>query len=152
MKKIIIAIISAMIMMPTMAEAQIKKSNANCESIRSFGAKDVDLVFQDGSFILILATTDKYGKYQYTNSMKILLGNTKEQAVESLSFLEETSKTINKWSFILINDGVRDYQLYWSRKGWRKALRIFSEGLDGCTSILRRDIIDLKYYLLWSYK
>lgn len=108
MKKIIIAIISAMILMPTMAEAQIQvKKQPKIETIKSLRMGYVNLTKTDDLYFLSMTSDNQFDK-----AYVIMLGKGKEAAVQSLKALIEVSETITKDDSFEFNDGVRDYNIY----------------------------------------
>lgn len=104
MKKLIIAIISAMILMPTMADAQIQVSKQpKRETIKSLRMGYVSLCKTEGSYFLSM---------KFDKSYVILLGESKEAAAESLNSLIEISSTITKDDSFEFNDGIKDYYIF----------------------------------------
>jgi hypothetical protein len=88
MKKIIIAVISALLF-STMAEAQIQKTSSyQNETIASARAGVVKLKY-DGDFFLVLTTSNQFDK-----PMMLKLGDSKESALLSLHDLVEISETL----------------------------------------------------------
>lgn len=107
MKKIIITIISAMILMPTMADAQIQvKKQPKIETIKSLRMGYVTLSKSEDIYFLSLTSDNQFDK-----SYVILLGESKEAAIQSLNSLIEISSTITKDDFFEFNDGIKDYHL-----------------------------------------
>ena len=108
MKKIIIAIISAMILMPTMADAQIKvNKQPKRETIKSLRMGYVTLSKTEESYFLSM-TSDN----QFDHTYVIFLGEGKEAAVQSLNSLIEISSTITKDDSFEFNDGIKDYRIF----------------------------------------
>lgn len=91
MKKIIIAIIAAMVLMPTMADAQISvSSKTNTERLLSIRMGFITLNY-DGQYYLAMSTTNQFDK-----PMILPLGKTKEEAIETTKSLIEITTTIGK--------------------------------------------------------
>ena len=108
MKKIIIAIISAMILLPTIAEAQIQvKKQPKIETIKSLRMGYVDLCKSDDIYFLSLRSDN-----QFDNPYFILLGKGKEAAIESLNSLVEVASTITKDDSFEFNDGRNDFYIF----------------------------------------
>lgn len=107
MKKIFIAIISAMILMPTSADAQIQvNKQPKREVLKSLRMGYVTLS-RTGNLHFLSLTSDN----QFDDPYVILLGKSKEAAIESLNSLIEISSTITKDDFFEFNDGIKDYHL-----------------------------------------
>lgn len=84
MKKIIIAIISAMILMPTMANAQIQKTGTfKTQTISSVRLGFVNLRLNDSGMYYLAMKTDN----QFDYHMIVKLGYSKEAAIQSLNNL-----------------------------------------------------------------
>ena len=108
MKKIIIAIISAMILMSTMADAQIQvKKQPKIETIKSLRMGYVDLCKSEDIYFLALRSDNQFDKPYF-----ILLGDGKEAAIESLNSLVEVASTITKDDSFEFNDGRNDFYIY----------------------------------------
>lgn len=108
MKKIIIAFISAMILMPTMADAQIQvKKQPKIETIKSLRMGYVTLSKTEESYFLSM-TSDN----QFDHAYVIFLGEGKEAAVQSLNSLIEVSSTIAKDDSFEFNDGIKNFRIY----------------------------------------
>lgn len=88
MKKIIIAIISAMILMPTMADAQDKWKPSTPRAIKNFRAGQAS-IYRQGYLYMISAKTNHSWD---DNEMSIYLGNGREEAMESINKLIEISE------------------------------------------------------------
>ena len=107
MKKIIIAIISAMILMPTMADAQIQvKKQPKIETIKSLRMGYVDLCKSEEIYFLSLRSDN-----QFDDPYFILLGEGKEAAIESINSLIEVASTITKEDSFEFNDGRKDFYI-----------------------------------------
>lgn len=107
MKKIIIAIISAMILMPTIAEAQIQvKKKPQIETIKSLRMGYVELCKSEEVHFLSLRSDN-----QFDNPYFILLGEGKEAAIESLNSLVQVASTITKDDSFEFNDGRNDFYI-----------------------------------------
>lgn len=108
MKKIIIAIISAMILMPTIAEAQIQvNKQPKRETIKSLRMGYVTLTKTEQTYFLSMISDNQFDK-----SYVILLGESKEAAIQSLNSLIEISSTIAKDDSFEFNDGIKNYRIY----------------------------------------
>lgn len=108
MKKIIIAIISAMILMPTIAEAQIQvNKQPKRETIKSLRMGYVTLTKTEETYFLSMISDNQFDK-----SYVILLGESKEAAIQSLNSLIEISSTITKDDSFEFNDGIKNYRIY----------------------------------------
>ena len=108
MKKIIIAIISAMILMPTIAEAQIQvNKQPKRETIKSLRMGYVTLTKTEVTYFLSMISDNQFDK-----SYVILLGESKEAAIQSLNSLIEISSTITKDDSFEFNDGIKNYRIY----------------------------------------
>ena len=108
MKKIIIAIISMMILMPTMAEAQIQvRKQTKREIIKSLRMGYVTLSKTDESYFLTMISDNQFDK-----AYVIFLGEGKETAAQSINSLIEVSSTIVKNDSFQFNDGNKDYRIY----------------------------------------
>ena len=108
MKKIIIAIISAMILMPTIAEAQIQvNKQPKRETIKSLRMGYVTLTKTEETYFLSMISDNQFDK-----SYVILLGESKEATIQSLNSLIEISSTITKDDSFEFNDGIKNYRIY----------------------------------------
>ena len=108
MKKIIIAIISAMILMPTMADAQIKvNKQPKRETIKSLRMGYVTLSKTEELYYLSMISDN-----QFDHAYVIFLGDGKEAAVQSLNSLIEVSSTIAKDDSFEFNDGIKNFRIY----------------------------------------
>ena len=108
MKKIIIAIISAMILMPTIAEAQIQvNKQPKRETIKSLRMGYVTLTKTEETYFLSMISENQFDK-----SYVILLGESKETAIQSLNSFIEISSTITKDDSFEFNDGIKNYRIY----------------------------------------
>ena len=108
MKKIIIAIISAMILMPTIAEAQIQvNKQPKRETIKSLRMGYVTLTKTEETYFLSMISDNQFDK-----SYVILLGESKETAIQSLNSFIEISSTITKDDSFEFNDGIKNYRIY----------------------------------------
>lgn len=108
MKKIIIAIISAMILMPAMADAQIKvNKQPKRETIKSLRMGYVALTKTEETYYLTMISDNQFDK-----SYVILLGEGKDAAIQSINSFIEISSTIKKDDSFEFNDGIKDYRIY----------------------------------------
>lgn len=125
MKKIIIAIISAMILMPTMAEAQIqKKSTSKTETLLSLRMGYMNLKYSEGTYFLTMLTTN-----QFDDAMILKIGETKESAIQSLNDLMEICTTITGQDCVRIDNGYgRELRFY---KGAMGGVTIQADGYAG---------------------
>ena len=107
MKKFIIAIISAMILMPTMADAQIQvNKQPKRETIKSLRMGGVSLWKTGDTYYLGL-----YSNNQFDKSYVILLGEDKDAATESLNSLIDISSNITKDDQFEFSDKVNNYYI-----------------------------------------
>ena len=111
MKKIIIAIISTMILIPTMdAQIVVKKKDSVPTKVATISMQWYDLYKHDDIYLLSLKSTN-----QFDNHFWLRLGN-KEEAVESLNALIGMCESLAKDEVIEISNGenktyrVRKYQ------------------------------------------
>ena len=108
MKKIIIAIISVLILMPTMADAQIQVNKCpKVETIKSIRLGYVTLDKTEEVYFLSMISDN-----QFDNSYIIVLGEGKDAATQSLNSLIEISSTITKEDSFEFNDGLYDYHIF----------------------------------------
>ena len=108
MKKIIIAIISALILLPIMADAQIQvNKQPKRETIKSLRMGYVELTKTSNTYFLTMISDNQFDK-----AYVIMLGVSYEAAVESLNSLIEVSTTITKDDFYKFNDSINDYYIY----------------------------------------
>lgn len=118
MKKIIIAIISAMILMPTMADAQIQKTRSySTKTIKSVRTGFITLYHSD-CYWLGMSTTN-----QFDQAILIKLGETKEIAIQSLKDLIEIYESLK-------SSGGSQY----ITNGWGEELRTYKIGMALCFS------------------
>ena len=108
MKKIIIAIISALILLPIMADAQIQvNKQPKRETIKSLRMGYVELTKTSNTYFLTMISDNQFDK-----AYVIMLGVSYEAAVESLNSLIEVSTTITKDDSYKFNDSINDYYIY----------------------------------------
>jgi hypothetical protein len=99
MKKIIIAVISALLF-TTMAEAQIQKTSSyQSETIASARMGVVQLKY-DGDFFLVLTTSNQFDK-----PMLLKLGDNKESALLSLNDLLDLADSLQGTEMQSIDNG-----------------------------------------------
>lgn len=120
MKKIIIAIISAMILMPTIADAQIVvKEKTKVETIKRLRMGWVSLDKTGNSYFLCVRSDN-----QFDDTYTIHLGQSKEDAIASLNTLIEVSKTLKKdesVKFDNINEELSIYSGVLKKEIWFKS-------------------------------
>lgn len=134
MKKIIITIISAMILMPTMADAQIQvKKQPKIETIKSLRMGYVTLSKSEDIYFLSLTSDNQFDK-----SYIIYLGESHEAAVGSLNSLIEVASTITKDDSFEFNDGRNDFYIYrgmFKGEVWFKAKGFAGYGKTSTTEL-----------------
>ena len=114
MKKIIVAIISAMILMPTMADAQIvvKKKDSAPTKVATISMQWYDLYRHDDNYLLSMKSTN-----QFDDCFLLKLGN-KEEAVESLNALIDLCESLAKDDVVEISNGLgKTYIVHRYNKG-----------------------------------
>jgi hypothetical protein len=114
MKKIIIAIISAMILMPTMANAQINigEKKSTMKKVATISMSWYDLYEFNGEYLLSLKSTN-----QFDDNFWLHLG-TKEEAIDSLNSLIELCSSLGKDDVVEISNGMgKTYRVYKYSKG-----------------------------------
>ena len=105
MKKIIIAIISAMILIPTMSDAQIQvNKQPKREIIKSLRMGGVSLWKTGESYYLGIYSNNKFDK-----TYVIFLGEGKDAATESINSFIEISSNITKDDQFEFSDQVNNY-------------------------------------------
>lgn len=125
MKKIIIAIISAMILMPTMADAQIQKTGSfKAKTLATARMGVVNLKLDgDGIYYLAMKTTNQFDDY-----MVLKLGENKESAIQSLNDLIDIFDSLNGDAVQYINNGYGIELRLWKFMG---GLYISADGYAG---------------------
>ena len=125
MKKILIAIITAMILMPIMADAQIqKKSTTKTETLLSLRMGYMNLKLSEGMYFITMLTTN-----QFDDAMLLKLGDTKESAIQSLNDLMEITSSISGQECVRIDNGFgRELRFY---KGAMGGVTIQADGHAG---------------------
>lgn len=125
MKKILIAIITAMILMPIMADAQIqKKSTIKTETLLSLRMGYMNLKLSEGMYFITMLTTN-----QFDDAMLLKLGDTKESAIQSLNDLMEITSSISGQECVRIDNGFgRELRFY---KGAMGGVTIQADGYAG---------------------
>ena len=108
MKKIIIAIISAMILLPTMADAQIKVEKQNkMEKVAVISPQWYTLYYSQDNYYLSLKSTN-----QFDDNFFIVLGN-KEEAIESMETLISLCDSLGKDDSVEFKNGAgKTYVIY----------------------------------------
>lgn len=129
MKKIIIAIISAMILMPTMADAQIQKTGTlKTKTLSSVRMGVVNLKLnENGTYYLAMKTTNQFDDY-----MILKLGENKESAIQSLNDLLDIFDSLKGESTQYIQNGYGRELRLWKVMG---ALYMSSDGYAGDANI-----------------
>jgi hypothetical protein len=133
MKKIFIAIISAMILMPMMADAQIqKKATTKIETLLSLRMGYMNLKLSEGTYFISMLTTN-----QFDDAMVLKLGETKESAAQSLNDLMEISTTISGQECVRIDNGYgRELRFY---KGAMGGVTIQADGYAGVVNTAKSE-------------
>lgn len=109
MKKIIYIILSMMFLLPTMADAQIKKTGTfKSETIESVRMGIVSLKKAENEYYLTFKTTN-----QFDDLMVLKLGDSKESAIQSLQDILEILDTLQGNATQYIDNGYgREFRLY----------------------------------------
>lgn len=133
MKKIIIAIISAMILMPSMAEAQIVKTGkSETITLSSVRMGYVNLKKSGDWYYLAMRTSNQFDDY-----MLLRLGNTKVGAIQSLNDLLSLLETLSGSECQRISNGygeeLRIYKELW-------ALNFHADGYAGFAGISKQEL------------
>lgn len=133
MKKIIIAIISAMILMPTMVDAQIqKKSTTKTETLLSMRMGYMNLKYSEGTYFITMLTTN-----QFDDAMVLKLGNSKDSAIQSLNDLIDISSNISGKECVRIDNGYgRELRFY---KGTMGGVTIMADGYAGVVNTAKSE-------------
>lgn len=129
MKKIIIAIISAMILMPTMADAQIQKTGTfKTKTLSSVRMGFVNLKLSgNGTYYLAMKTSNQFDDY-----MLLKLGENKESAIQSLNDLIDIMDSLKGESTQYIQNGYGRELRLWKLLG---ALYISCDGYAGDANV-----------------
>lgn len=134
MKRILIAIIAAMILMPTMADAQIQvEKHPKIEKIKSARFGVIDLKKMGDSYYIALSSSNRYDDPYIIN-----LGDDKQSTINSLNSLIEICETITNEDTFEFNDGVNDFLVF--RGTVKGELWIRSDGYAGHGIILKSDL------------
>lgn len=133
MKKIIIAIISAMILMPTMADAQIKKTGENkTQTIASLRMGIVSLNLSNNGYYIAFHTTN-----QFDDAMILKIGDDKDSAIQSLKDLIDILETLQGDETQYIDNGYgREFRL-WKMMG---TLYISADGYAGNGNVSKGEL------------
>lgn len=133
MKKIIIAIISAMILMPTMANAQIKKTGENkTQTIASLRMGIVSLNHSNNGYYIAFHTTN-----QFDDAMILKIGDDKDSAIQSLKDLIDILETLQGDETQYIDNGYgREFRL-WKMMG---TLYISADGYAGNGNVSKGEL------------
>lgn len=134
MKKIIIAIISAMILMPTMADAQIQKTGkVTTKTLASVRMGFVSLrMLEPSTYYLAMQTTN-----QFDDPMLLKLGENKESAVQSLNDLIDILDSLTGDATQYINNGFGKELRLWKLMG---GLYISADGYAGNANIGKSEL------------
>lgn len=120
-------------MMPTMADAQIKKkSTTKTETILSLRMGCMNLKLSEGTYYISMLTTN-----QFDDAMLLKLGNSKESAIQSLNDLIEISSNISGQECVKIDNGYgRELRIY---KGAMGGISIHADGYAGCVNTAKSE-------------
>lgn len=142
MKKIFIAIISAMILMPIMADAQIqKKSTTKTETLLSLRMGYMNLKLSEGMYFITMLTTN-----QFDDAMLLKLGDTKESAIQSLNDLMEITSSISGQECVRIDNGFgRELRFY---KGAMGGVSINADGYAGTVNTAKSEFKKMRDKLM----
>ena len=142
MKKIFIAIITAMILMPIMADAQIqKKSTTKTETLLSLRMGYMNLKLSEGMYFITMLTTN-----QFDDAMLLKLGDTKESAIQSLNDLMEITSSISGQECVRIDNGFgRELRFY---KGAMGGVSINADGYAGTVNTAKSEFKKMRDKLM----
>lgn len=142
MKKILIAIITSMILMPIMADAQIqKKSTTKTETLLSLRMGYMNLKLSEGMYFITMLTTN-----QFDDAMLLKLGDTKESAIQSLNDLMEITSSISGQECVRIDNGFgRELRFY---KGAMGGVSINADGYAGTVNTAKSEFKKMRDKLM----
>lgn len=108
MKKTIIAIIVAMMFLPTIADAQIIiKEKVKIETIKSLRMGWVTLEHSDGYYMMTIRSDN-----QFDDAYVLSLGLGKAQAIASLQTLVAIASTLKKNESVAFTNGGKEYTIH----------------------------------------
>lgn len=133
MKKIFVIIISTMILMPTMADAQIKiESRKTTETLLSLRMGFIDLTY-NGSYFLSMSTTN-----QFDDPIVISLGKDKQEAMQTLQNLIDLTTSIKKGECITIENTFGEKLRIF--RYCKNTISIFSDGRAGSSNTNKSEL------------
>ena len=108
MKKIVMIVISMMMLMPSVAEAQIVvNKKPSLEKLVNLRMGWVSLNKYEDTYLLILQSDN-----QFDDSYIIQLGENETEAKQSLEALIEAASTIGKDDSMAFQSGTKEYRIY----------------------------------------
>ena len=133
MKKIFLAFISVLMLIPAIADAQIqKKSSTKTETLLSLRMGYMNLKISDGTYIITMLTTNKFD-----DAIVLKLGDTKDSAIHSLNDLIDISSTISGEDCVRIDNGFgRELRFY---KGAMGGIVIKADGYAGVVNTAKSE-------------
>lgn len=135
MKKIL-TIILALMMMPAMADAQIKiTGKRNVQTLMSIRMGMIDLDY-DGKYYLAMRTSN-----QFDDTMILPLGGDKQVAMQTLQDLIDIATSLKKGDSIKIESAYgREFRIYRLAKN---AVGIYADGYAGYASTSKTELTRL---------
>ena len=138
MKKILIAVISAMMLFPCAASSQVKvKPSMQVETLASLKQGNINLMSTGGSYALGISSSNEYEK-----AYIILLGDSQVQAIESLDTFIQVAETITDstpMEFENFNETIKIFKGAFTGEIWFKTSR-----KDGWGKITKAELKQLK--------
>lgn len=132
MKRVIAIIISLVIMLPIMADAQIKKTGTYKSETISSARMGIVSLRHDKSYYLAIRTTN-----QFDDAMILELGKTKESAIQSLSDLLDILENLQGKETQYIDNGYgKQFRLHKELN----ALHIHADGYAGVGGITKAEL------------
>jgi uncharacterized protein YdeI (BOF family) len=144
MKKIIIAIISAMILIPTMADAQIAvHKKQSVETLMNLRGGWVSLTKYGTAYSLIMRSDN-----QFDDVYVIILGKDRRTAIESLEALVDVAASIKVGETIDFSDSYKTY--YVSRGTFKGEVWFKSSGQAGYGKTSKKELERLLDHLCFN--
>lgn len=132
MRKIIMIVISMMMLMPSVANAQIKvTSKVSTERLLSIRMGFIELKY-NGSYYLMMSTTNRFD-----DPIILLLGKDKEEAMQTLQSLIDITTSIKKGDCVTIQNASEELQIYRYAKN---TISIYSEGRAGSANTNKSEL------------
>lgn len=123
MKKIIMIVITMMMLIPSVANSQIKVTGkVSTEKLLSIRMGFIELKY-DGSYYLLMSTTNRFD-----DPIILLLGKDKEEAMQTLQSLIDITTSIQKGECITIENAAEELRIYRQAKN---TILIFTNGRAG---------------------